>query len=393
VTKKFQHGIRDIAIVVAVLALLLALALLFRQPPQPARDLVFGDLGRVHSALTNLTESTSETPMVAPTNNPAEARPVVPLPLTESNGNTALTPVTRPTNNAMADAVAAALAARPLVTTQLAPPPLTPTPMPTPAPAPAPASVPSTPPAPYTPAPGPEPDSKMPTAALLAGVKGDAPAALENVPTSTASLLGVDSDKSTPIPSAATATVAAPTPMPSASTATVVASPQSLPGTGNETNVSFIVDQSLSMRKNGKSSRARRELLQILERMGPAETFYVLVFHSGGDEGMPGLGPVAATPDNIRAMTNWLFSVGHRFGSDPAKGMRRALGIVPAPDTVWLISDGEFSKNAVEAIREANENVNARINTVVLYSAQGRVLMQRIADENGGICRFIAPPP
>jgi hypothetical protein len=401
VTKNFRYGIKDIAITVAILALLLLLAQLFLQPSGRARDLVFGDLGRVHSALTNLTESTSESPIVAPTNNSPAAPPTAALPLTESNASTALTPTTQPTNNAMAAAVAAAMAAPPLITTQLSPslvsapqplPSFTPPPdarpvitasVPPPPPPPA-APNPSRPPVPYTPPPTPEPDSKTSTADLLAAIKGDAPAPLDRGPTSTTALLGVDSDKPAVIPVASnTTTVATPSEMPG----------RSLPAMTSETNVSFVVDQSLSMRKNGKTGRARSELLKTLETMGPAQTFYVLFFHSGGYEGMPGLGPMPATPDNIRAMTNWLFSVGHRFGSDPAKAMRRALGVVPAPDTVWLISDGEFSKTAVQTIREANETVNAHINTVALYSTEGQQVMRQIADENRGICRFIAPPP
>jgi hypothetical protein len=396
VTKKFQYGGKDIAIAVAILALLLLLAQVFLRPSRPARDLVFGDLGRVHSALTNLTESTSEFPITAPTNNPPAAPPTAALPLTESNRNTALTPATQPTNDAMAAAVATAMAAPPLAGTQLSPS-MASAPQPVPSPtfpearpvitpfAPPPQTPnPSRPPAPYTPAPGPEPDSKPSTADLLATIKGDAPAPRENGPTSTASLLGVNSDKATLIPGA--------------STTTTVATPSEPPGRRlasmtSETNVSFIVDQSLSMKNSGKTTRARSELIKILDAMGPSRTFYVIFFHSGGYEEMPGLGPVPATSDNIRAITNWLFSVGHRFGSDPAKAMRRALGMFPSPDTVWLISDGEFSKSAVQAIREANETVNAHINTLALYNPEGRRVMRQIADENGGICRFIAPPP
>ena len=377
-TKNPRYGIKDIAIAIALLALLLLLAQLFMQPARPARDLVFGELGRVHSALTNLTESSSESPIAVATNHSAAPPPSAALPVAESNRNPSLTTPIQLTNDAMADAVAAAIAAPTIVNNQNLPS-LTPPPEARPVitasvPPPPPARIPSKPPPPYTPAPGPEPDSKPSTADLLATVKGDAPAPLENRPTSTEALLGLGTGKTT----AATASVLPGRP---------------LPVMAGETNVSFLVDQSLSMKRNGKTSRARSELLSALETLGAAKTFYVLFFHSGGYEGMPGLGPVPATPDNIRAMTNWLFSVGHRFGSDPVKAMRRALSIVPPPDTVWLISDGEFSKTAVQTIRDANETVHAHINTVALYSADGEQVMRQIADENGGICRFISPPP
>jgi hypothetical protein len=157
-------------------------------------------------------------------------------------------------------------------------------------------------------------------------------------------------------------------------------------------NFVFVLDHSLSMKSNGKSAAARQELLSKVEAMKPEQDFYVLFFHSGGYEGMPTLGPVAATPENIRAMTNWLFSVGHKFGSDPTKGVERALGLAPAPDTLWLLSDGEFSPKIVNAVREANGPIHAHINTIGFYSRDGEPVLREIAGENQGIYRFVPPP-
>jgi hypothetical protein len=91
-------------------------------------------------------------------------------------------------------------------------------------------------------------------------------------------------------------------------------------------------------------------------------------------------------------MTNWLFSVGHRTGADPSKAMRRALGLAPAPDTVWLLCGSELPDKVVDNIREANETVHARINTIGFYSRDGEQAMRQIADENRGAYRFVPPP-
>jgi hypothetical protein len=155
--------------------------------------------------------------------------------------------------------------------------------------------------------------------------------------------------------------------------------------------VVFLLDNSLSMMTNGKSISARQAAARTLETMNAGQTFYVLLFHSGGYEGMPSLGPVPATLDNVRAMTNWLFSVGHRAGADPTKAMQRALGLAPAPDTVWLLSDSELPNKVVDNIREANASVNAHINTIGFYSRAGEQGLRRVADENRGAYRFIPP--
>ncbi|HTA30212.1 MAG TPA: hypothetical protein VK731_06990 [Candidatus Cybelea sp.] len=157
-------------------------------------------------------------------------------------------------------------------------------------------------------------------------------------------------------------------------------------------NVVFILDNSMSMMTNRKSSYARQEVVRTLQSMNPAKTFYVLLFHSGGYEGMPALGPLPATPENVRAMTNWLFSVGHRTGADPSKAILRALGLSPAPDMVWFLSGSAFPDKVIDNIREANATANARINTIGLYTRDGEQVMRQIANENRGAYRFVPPP-
>ncbi len=299
---------------------------------------MFGDLGRVRSSLTNRTETPFPPPILAPTNTTLSVPPVGSFPNAVSNYNGSLTPEPQPTNDPLSNAVARAMEAPPVIRPPetslpplVAPPGTGPTNFPgiaiaasgppqsqAPAPALSPAPAPVEPYIPRTS----EPGSKESTAALLAATEGYTPPEPTDMgarPTS--SLLGgANQSASNAVPGVSA----------------------HWPSAANATNFSFVIDQSLSMARDGKTARAQGELLKILETVGPESTFYVLLFHSGGYEGMPGFGPVPATPDNIRAMSSWLFSAGHRFGSDPSKGMRRALHMVPAPNVVWLISGGDF---------------------------------------------------
>jgi hypothetical protein len=160
---------------------------------------------------------------------------------------------------------------------------------------------------------------------------------------------------------------------------------------GAGSNVVFMLDNSMNMMTNGKSISARLEVVRALQSMNAAQSFYVLFFHSGGYEGMPSLAPIPASPENVRAMTNWLFSVGHRAGADPTKAMQRALGLAPEPDAVWLLSGSPLPEDVVDNIRQANAFVNARINTASLYNRDGEQALRRIAGENRGVYRFIPP--
>ena len=157
-------------------------------------------------------------------------------------------------------------------------------------------------------------------------------------------------------------------------------------------NVVFVLDDSTNMQSGGKSAAARQELLKHLQEMTPASKFDVLFSHSGGYEEMPARGLLAATPENIRAMTNWLFSVGHTNGTDPAGAVGRALGLGPAPDTIWLLSGDEFPAADVDAIRQTNALIRAQINTIDYYSHFGEPVLRDIADQNHGVYRYVPPP-
>lgn len=152
------------------------------------------------------------------------------------------------------------------------------------------------------------------------------------------------------------------------------------------TNVVFVLDRSLSMRGE-KSMAARRELLTTLHSLGPNKSFYILLFPYLA---MPANGPLRATDDNINSMGGWLYSVGHRIGSDPTKAMTRALQF--NADTVWLLSDGKFSASAAKKIRQANDLVNAKIHTVGFYSREGEAILRQIAEENNGTYRYVPRP-
>jgi hypothetical protein len=152
------------------------------------------------------------------------------------------------------------------------------------------------------------------------------------------------------------------------------------------TNVVFVLDRSLSM-MGDKSLAARRELVKTLHHLGANTSFYILLFPYMA---MPAPGPLPATRENVDSMGGWLFSVGHRMGSDPVKAVTKALQFNPT--TVWLLSDGKFSTSAANAIRSANEPVNARIQTIGFYSREGEAVLRQIASENHGNYRFVPPP-
>jgi von Willebrand factor type A domain len=375
---------KDIVIAVLALALLALFVWLFLRPAQPARDIVFGDLGRRPGASNAVAEAQAGAVPGAPanpasasgpmaTNAPPGSEPgrdqndqsagrVASAPLAAQAGqgmgpgdSSSNLPANGSPGNSNSPASSPSSNQAP---SQSAPPP---------SPSTAPrvsAQRPHSKPAPFEDnyPPPPDPANKASTATLLAAAKAAGRGPDNPSPARTEDLLRNDG------------------------------APSRMFDAEAGSNVVFLLDNSLSMMTNGKSLLARQSVAWTLASMNARQTFYVLLFHSGGYEGMPSLGPVPATPENVRAMTNWLFNVGHRTGADPTKAVQRALGLAPAPDTVWLLSDSEMPDQVVDNIREANASVNAHVNTIAFYSRAGEQGLRRVADENRGAYRFIPPP-
>ena len=63
------------------------------------------------------------------------------------------------------------------------------------------------------------------------------------------------------------------------------------------------------------------------------------------------------------------------------------------PDTIWLLSDGQFSERVVQDIRLNNPGKKVAINTIAFHDQFGERLLQQIAQENNGEYRYVPPPP
>lgn len=427
---------KDLAIVAGVLLLLLLLLLILFRPAQPARAWIFGDMGGLLSKSNAVLPAETPGGAAHPASLQAQAGTPTPdgQPLIQSSqtGGTQsfnpplITPPTPPTNPIAPD----------LATTSPSPGASsdaavsrtgTTSPNPAPATTPPPVSSPtSNPPQARASAagPSPSPGRALPSdTAALADTSSPAPPGpvaqvntadllLSNAPSAaqtspnhsspgvqkyTASQQQARADLKAPTPPVSPDQIEVPKGPPDADSSQGANQrpPDTLTTTdedylfapGNSgTKVVFVLDRSLSM-MGEKSRVARREVIRTLRRLGPNTSFFILLFPYLE---MPAPGLLPVTEENIQSMGGWLYSVGHRIGSDPNKAMDKALEF--NPETVWLLSDGKFSAGAADSIRSANKLVQARINTIGLYSRDGETVLRQIANENRGQFRFVPPP-
>jgi hypothetical protein len=164
-----------------------------------------------------------------------------------------------------------------------------------------------------------------------------------------------------------------------------------IPATGKD--IVFVIDRSGSMAYEGRIHHVKLELRRAIESLGPENRFLVILFNSeatplGGDR------LVAADERGKRAAYAQLARINDSStggDTDPSSAMRLALRL--APDTVFLMTDGEFEPQPTDEVIEAlNRDREVTINTIAFHVAGSEEVLRGIAERNGGRYRFVPPP-
>ena len=150
----------------------------------------------------------------------------------------------------------------------------------------------------------------------------------------------------------------------------------------------FVIDKSGSMGDKKKFTKAKLELIKTLRAL-PKNSRFMIYFFDEGSEQMPVNNMMAAVPGNISWAEDWVKSVGIGGGTDPRQALKSGFSL--KPDTLWLLTDGEFdNESAVLAqIRSANPKDRVRINTLAIMDRGGERVLKQIARENDGTYRFV----
>ena len=163
----------------------------------------------------------------------------------------------------------------------------------------------------------------------------------------------------------------------------------------------FVVDRSASMGRNEKWKAALHELITVVTRMEPKQSFFVIFF--AGDpypmfnQENPERRPLRATKSNIEKLERWLQKVEMappRLSSNVDVALRQVLEM--RPDAVFLLTDGEVSRKTETFLSKFNAMSDdpilgpTRPTTVhtIGFSKQGEELLKKIAQNNGGTYTF-----
>jgi len=146
-----------------------------------------------------------------------------------------------------------------------------------------------------------------------------------------------------------------------------------------------------------------RELKRSVGQLKPSQSFNVILFYEQYENVKVDAFSAQLQPASRRtrrAFFNWLNDRAPRGYTKPLAAMERALSL--NPDSVFLLSDGDFDDSVVDAITAANQTVRARIYTLVFHEdyledmsdlppkeTEYSRRLRRIAEANGGSTKII----
>jgi hypothetical protein len=161
-------------------------------------------------------------------------------------------------------------------------------------------------------------------------------------------------------------------------------------------SVGYLVDRSGSM-AGERIAKLRDELERSVDGLGGGTPFCVIAYSTdhqvmkGGEGGL-----VPKQGDLGKEAVEWIRSLEAEGGTRPVDGLRRILSM--KPDTLVFLTDGEFSEEDKEAVRQLIKDFDAkrpttRIHTVALYQRAEEPFLKAIAERTGGEYRFVAWDP
>ncbi|HUW83786.1 MAG TPA: VWA domain-containing protein [Phycisphaerae bacterium] len=160
---------------------------------------------------------------------------------------------------------------------------------------------------------------------------------------------------------------------------------------GNAYRICYVIDRSGSMLDSFEY--VRRELKRSINDLVPQQQFHVIFFNAGEPVENPPRAMIHATSTARQKTFDFLDQIVPGGQTDPSRALERAFSLVPPPELIYFMTDGEFDPSVVEKLRHWNQRKRVKINTIAFLYELGDVggvpLLRRIAREHGGVYRFV----
>jgi hypothetical protein len=158
------------------------------------------------------------------------------------------------------------------------------------------------------------------------------------------------------------------------------------------TRFAYIVDRSGSMGEDRKMGVAKRELARSISSLPDYASFSVIFFSSGFIEPPMQSGWMRARRATVNRFIRWLNEVEPSGGTVPLPAFQEVFSFDVRPDVIFFLTDGEIPNpdNVGDVVADMNgRGGRVVINTIAFGDDRSQELLKRIANESGGVYRFV----
>ena len=153
----------------------------------------------------------------------------------------------------------------------------------------------------------------------------------------------------------------------------------------------YIVDRSGSMSNDQKMQVAISELARSVSNLPDYASFFVVMFSTRPVEPPMQSGWMKAKPSTISRFVRWLNTVEADGGTEPAPAFQRVFNQETRPDVIFFLTDGQIPDETVDIVEELNKRgARVIINTIAFGDPTSQELLKHIAQQSGGVYRFVA---
>ena len=151
----------------------------------------------------------------------------------------------------------------------------------------------------------------------------------------------------------------------------------------------YIVDKSGSMEGN-RMKEAKKELLRSIRSLPDYAKFYI-VFYSGTiEEPQMQESWLLARSPTINGVSEWVRRLDAGGGTIPLPAFRRVFGLDERPDVIFFLTDGAITSMSSEQVSALNDRgLRTVINTIAFGDDTSQDLLMQIAQDSGGVYRFV----
>lgn len=154
----------------------------------------------------------------------------------------------------------------------------------------------------------------------------------------------------------------------------------------------YIVDTSGSMGVGGKLQALQSELSKSIDGLLESADFLVITYNTSASplEGRQGWSD--ADERGKRAARRGIGRLTSHGSTNPSPAFQMAFALKPPPDSIYFMTDGEFSEEVATEIALLNGEYRIPIHCIAFVSRESEPLMRRIASQSGGSYTFVPAP-